>query len=105
MGPHVPYRLMRACNRAVKINSRLIPKPDQAASEYRLNGGRITDPEDEINDPLFSNSIKIDIRFKSFVRRLTSFDVIFHSVLNGNTSVYVDALTFFIDLTFRLCHS
>lgn len=99
MGPHVPYRLMKMCNKATKIDACLIPQPDQAVSDYRQNGGSITDPEHNIDDPL---SMKKDIRFRSFTERFPSFEAIFYDVVNENASVFVDALIFYIDLTFRL---
>ena len=61
MAAHIPYELMEVGNKATKIDSHLIPQPDQAASDYRQNGGRITDPQDSSNDPLFNDPIKKDI--------------------------------------------
>ena len=105
MAAHIPSQLMSRSNRATKVPSHLIPSSDRAVMEYRLNGGRITDPEDPaIADPL-SDPVKRDIRLESFSKRFPSFDCIFYSVVNENTSVFADALTFFINVTFRLCHS
>lgn len=72
----------------------MIPQPDQAVTDYRLNGGRITDPEQDIKDPLFNSSDKMDIRFQLFTKQYPSFEAIFHSVVNENVTVFVDALTF-----------
>lgn len=105
MRAHIPYQLLRRYNQAARVNVQLIPGPEQAVREYRLNGGRITDPRIDINDPLFNNPVKIDMRFQSFNKRFPSFETIFNHVSNENISLFVDALTCFIDLTFRLCHS
>ena len=105
MAAHVPFELMKMGNKATRINTHLIPQSDQAVSDYGLKGGRITDPDYDINDPLFSNSIKIDFRFRSFTKKFPSFEVIFYSIVNENVSVFVDALTYFIALTYRLCNS
>lgn len=105
MGAHVPYQLMQAHNKATRVDTRLIPQAEQAVSDYRLGGGRITDPDQDINDPLFNDMVKMDIRFQSFIKRFPSFEAIFHNLVNENVSLFVDALTYFIDLTFRLCHS
>lgn len=105
MGAHVPYQLMRRCNKATMIDPCLIPSPVQAVHMYRLNSGRITDPDD-FSDPLFNDPVKIELRFQSFAKRFPSFNAIFHSIVNETTPrVFVDALLFFINLTFRLYHS
>ena len=77
---------MKTCNRVKKIDANLIPQPSQAVSDYRLNGGTITDPNLDIEDPLFNNPTKINLRFQSFVKRFPSFDVIFYCIINENTS-------------------
>ena len=104
MGAHIPYQLMKM-NKATTIDPRLIPQPDQAVSSYRLNGGKITDPPQDIDDPLFNNSVKMDIRFHSFTKKFPSFEVIFNSIVNENPSIFVDALMYYINLTYRLCNS
>ena len=60
---------------------------------YRMNGGRLTDPDD-VGDPLSGFSEKQDRRLKSFVKKYPSFDDIFHSVANENGSTFIDALHF-----------
>ncbi len=105
MAAHIPYELMEVGNKATKIDSHLIPQPDQAASDYRHNGGRITDPQDSSNDPLFNDPIKKDIRFNSFTKRFPSFEVIFYNTVNENPSIFVEALAYYITLTFRLYNS
>lgn len=79
-----------------------MPQPQQAADEYRSNGGRLTDPDHIIKDPLFNDAAKIEIRLHTFVKRYPSFDTIFHNLVNGNNVMFKDALKFFIDVTFRL---
>lgn len=103
MNAHIPYRLMQKCNKAVKIDQHLISS-DDAMYMYRMNGGRITDPDD-ISDPLYGSSEKRELRLQSFLKKYPSFNIIFHSVANENGSIFVDALLFLINVTFRLFHS
>ena len=105
MPSHIPYHVMRRNNRATVVDASLIPCPQEAVNQYRLNGGRITDPEYDIQDPLFNDPLKSDIRFRSFTKRFPSMDSLFHAVVNSNASAFIEALIFFIDLTFRLSHS
>lgn len=105
MVAHIPHQLLYKCNKAAKIDKHLILHPDEAVNMYRLNGGRITDPEDTAADPLSNNFEKAELRFQAFVERFPSFDVIFYSIANETPSVFEDALLFFIDLTYRLSHS
>lgn len=102
MQAHVPERLMRKSNMAKKISPHILPLPQQAANEYRLNGGTITDPDQDVTDPLFNNSEKIEIRHRSFINRYPSFDIIFQNLVNGESCMFKNGLKFFIDLTFRL---
>ena len=52
------HQLVYKCNRAAKIDSSLIPYPDEAVNMYRHNGGRITDPVDTAADPLSNKHSK-----------------------------------------------
>ena len=102
MPSHIPYHVMKRDNRATVVDAGLIPNPEEAVHQYRLNGGRITEPENATQTPLFNDPTKSDIRFQSFTKKFPSMDGIFHNVVNGNVSIFVDALNLFIDLTFRL---
>lgn len=60
MGAHIPQRVMKMNNKAQKVGSHL-PRPEDAVEQYRLNGGHITDPEQNILDPLRDNPIRISL--------------------------------------------
>jgi len=60
--PHVPERVMRVNNRVKRISPHLLPQPQHAVQQYRLNGGQITDPDQNITDPLLNAATKISIR-------------------------------------------
>lgn len=102
MHAHIPERLMRNNNRAKKISPHFLPQPQEAANDYRLNGGTITDPDQNITDPLCNTSDKIEIRHQSFTNRYPSFDIIFQNLVNSESSMFKNGLKFFIDITFRL---
>lgn len=104
MGPHIPLRVMRCMNKAKKISSHILPQPEEAVAQYRFNGGRITDPEQNIRDPLHGDITRINIRSQSFAGEYPSFEPIFHDVANGNGLIFSEALRFFIDRTYRLSH-
>lgn len=102
MGAHIPYRVMRNENKAPKISPDLLPKPEDAAEQYRVNGGQITDPEQNVRDPLHGDTTKINMRSQSFIEKYPSFERIFYDVVNDNGTFFNEALRVFIDLTFRL---
>lgn len=67
MQAHVPQLVMRRNNKAKKISPHLLPLPQDAVQQYRLNGGRITDPDQNSTDPLLNSVSKINIRFQSLI--------------------------------------
>ena len=66
MGAHIPYKMMKSGNKARRISPYLLPSPDIAAEQYRLNGGHITEPEQTIKDPV-QDAIKISMRSRAFI--------------------------------------
>lgn len=102
MGTHIPLRVMRNTTKARKIDCQLLPSPGDAAAQYRLNGGHITDPEQNVTDPLHDDSIKLTIRAQYFSNKYSSFEPIFYDIVNHNGALFTEALKMFIDITFRL---
>ena len=92
-------------NRARKIPQSLLPSTDQAVQLYRGNGGRLTDPAPFGSDPLASNHDRQHIRDQAFRERFPSFDFVFHRLVNGDSSLFRQALLFYIDITKRLASS
>ena len=64
--------------------------------------GQITDVHPFGVDPIADNQQKCSTRMSSFTEYYPSFDLIFHQVVNGNDSIFQEALEFFIDITYRL---
>ena len=77
MPAHIPVEVMKEGNRVTRIDPALIPRPQQAIDDYRLNGSTITDPDIDFKDPLFDDPVKIDLRSQSFAKRFPFFDNIF----------------------------
>lgn len=100
----VPDALMRRDNRARPIDIQLLPSTSEAVHQYRINGGTISGPCSFGTDPLENNAWKKDVRFQSFCSKY-SFKSLFCDVSNGCGSSFSEALTFLIDVTYRLAHS
>lgn len=105
MKAHVPVQVMKKTSKAKMINPNLLPQPQDAVHQYRLNGGSITDPDLSITDPLCTLYSKRDIRLRTFNEKYPSCEHIFHSVVNGNKLIFIDAVKYFIDITHRLSSS
>jgi len=96
---------MRTNKKIEPVDEANIPSASQAVSEYRLSGGRITDPDSNCCDPLHNDVSKQTIREQAFSQQFPSMETIFHSVVNNNDEVFRQAIKFYIDITFRLLNS
>lgn len=96
---------MQRDNRASPIPLSILPTPNQAVQAYRSNQGNLTDPEPFGSDPLSADDQKKQIRYDAFVQKYPDIPSIFHQVVNGNTSLFREALLSFVDITYRLTHS
>ena len=67
---------------------------------YESSGGRLSDPAHFGSDPLHGE--RWEIRDQAFRRRYPSFSSICHSVVNGDSLPFKQALLFFTDVTTRL---
>ena len=72
---------------------------------HTYSGGHLTDPQNNCVDPLDGDQIKKDIRESAFSRQFPSLDTIFHTLVNYDCFVFVVAIKFYIDVTFRLANS
>lgn len=100
MSRGVPNRLMEGNNRARAISSSQLPTADEAVQMYQTDGGRLSDPVLFGSDPLSGE--RVDMRDQAFQRRYTSFSRIFHTLVNGDSVLFKQALLFLIDITTRL---
>ena len=100
----VPNKLMLQNNRVAVLDTSLLPSVDQAVSEYHQSGGRLTEPHTFGIDPLSDSPQKALIREESFFRKYPSFDPIFDGMFNENSTLFADALLFFIGISKRLAN-
>ena len=100
----IPNVLMELDNRARKICPLLFPSTTMAISQYNMNGSTISDPCYFGTDPLQNYEAKMTIRREVFDSRYT-FNSLFSDISCCCGSSFSSALTFLIDVTFRLAHS
>jgi len=92
-------------NKARMIDPRVIPTSDQAVQLYEQNGGRLTEPVQFGRDPLECDAMKKTIREQAFQEKYPSLDLMFHQLVNGDTTLFQQALKFYISTTHRLSHT
>ena len=105
MGSHVSNEVMRRNNRTSRIDWRHLPTSAEAVRLYQEDGGRISDETHFGEDPISGDSTKFSIRMRAFTERFPSFDTIFENLVNGNPSLFENALLFYIDVSYRLSRS
>ena len=105
MGSHIPNKVMERNSRITRIDQRHLPSSPQAVTMYREEGGRISDETYFGEDPIRSDTTKCSIRMRAFSERFPSFDTIFEELVNGNPSLFENALLFYIDVSYRLSRS
>ena len=95
----IPHILCQVYNRATPIPSGRLPIPEQASQAYRSRAGTLTDPTPSGHDPLESDSMKKHLWMQAFHSRYSSFDTIFHELVNGKNELFSEALPFYIDIS------
>ena len=94
---------MRNNNRVKVIDPSLIPSVTDAVKEYQQAGGHLRDPHQVGSDPLCV--MKQEIRKQAFSERYTSFQAIFSALVNKDSTMFRNALIFYIDVTYCLSSS
>lgn len=107
MATHIPNRIMAShLDRLPKLNPlSLLPDTMAAVAMYNQEGGNISDGAQFGYDPLDGDANKISIRNQAFNGRYSSFEHIFHQLVNSNSTPFKEALKFYLDVTFRLSKS
>ncbi len=88
-------------NRAKNILPSLLPSVHEAVQLYREAGGGITNEHTFGIDPLSGNLEMQKIRQDSVLQHY-DFNPMFHQLVNGNDSLFKEALLYFVDVTYRL---
>lgn len=92
-------------NRVQQIPASVIPSVEQAVQMYRDNVGTLTDPAPFGIDPLEDNFEKKCIREAAFSSKYSSYETIFHNLVNGEATPFKNALLYYTDITKRLSSS
>ena len=100
----VPIISMRNNNKARPTGPSVVPSVTDAVHMYQqMGGGHLQDPHQVRRDPLCP--AKQELCKVAFCGSYPSFETIFSSLVNGDTTMFRNALKFFIDVTFRLSFS
>lgn len=102
MPTHVPNRVMQSCSRMARIDLQHLPNVSSAVTLYIQEGGTISDGSQFGNDALEGYPRKIQIREQAFTEKYPSFEEIFHQLVNSNSTLFKEALRFYIDISYRL---
>lgn len=99
----IPNLLQSQRNGTTAIHPSEIPSVEQAAQEYRQQGGSIADPQPYGSDPLQDDELLIHRRDELFSERVDSdFSYIFNCLLVGNKAPFGEAILQFISITEEL---
>ena len=106
MATHIPNRVMALhLDQLPKLNPSLLPDTTAAIAMYNQEGGNISDGAQFGSDPLTGDANKMSIRHQAFTERYSSFEDIFHQLVNSNNNLFKEALKFYLDVTYRLSKS
>ena len=94
---------MRNNNRVKVVNPIDLPGVSAAIQMYQQAGGNLRDPHSVGTDAL--TDVKRGIRNQVFSGRYPSFELIFSRLVNGDSTMFRNALICFIDITYRLSSS
>lgn len=98
----IPNVLMHQNDQTVKVDPSLVPTVEDALQMFESNGGHITRFSEFGRDPLAHYPQLIQQRESSFLQFYPDFGPLFHTGVNGNTSLFKAALLCFIHVSKQL---
>ena len=102
LGKGVPDDLMTN-NKAFPLPQRgILPTAAEAVAAYENQGGHLTCPKPYGVDLLANHPGLQQQRLMQLLSRFSSFDTIFHHLVNGQPRLFQEGLQCFIDLTISL---
>ena len=101
----VPNVMMLQDNRTKRLDPAFIPTVDDAVTNYRAQGGQLTDPDELGVDPISCDGNKSKIRQQTFSEKFPSFGIIFDNLVNGQPEMFREGLLFYLNITNRLLNS
>ena len=87
-----PNHLIASNSHTARIDSYLIPLPEEAVRQYQQAGGHITHFSGFGEDPFINNAILSHQREAKFHQRYPNFESLFHELVNGDDSVFREGL-------------
>ena len=96
---------MMSNNQAKHIDPGLLPTVANAVQQYQQQGGHLTDPYQVGRDPLEGNAYKLRVRQEAFSEKYPSFHDILSKSVNGDSSPFKHALSYYISITRRISSS
>ena len=100
--PGIPNQHVYIDNRVRQLNPALLWTGTQAADQ---SGGRVTVESKFGSDPLDGHQALIELRERSFKERHPDMSIIFHSVANNSSAIFIEAYRYFLQLNTRLSSS
>ena len=103
-GPHkgAPADRMRRNDQTSKIPLSTLPTPADAVSQFEQLGGSLTLFPQFGENPLCGKSEWMDLRNAEFTRKYPDFNNIFHQLVNGDDTLFVNGLQYYISISVRL---
>lgn len=103
-GPHkgVPADRMCENDQTSKIPLPALPTLADAVSQFEQLGGSLTPLPQFGEDPLHGKSELMDLRNAEFTRKYPDFNNIFHRLVHGDDTLFVNGLQYFISISIRL---
>ena len=102
LGKGVPNRLMASSMSTGQVDPSAIPNSDKAVQQYHTTGGKLTIYNSFGVDPLCVNSRLCEDRSRRFSANVPDISRVFHTLVNGDNTLFHDGLKLFIDLTVQL---
>ena len=102
LGRGVPCHTMISNNHAIQIDPRLLPDVESAVHDFEETGGQLTIFNSFGEDPLQRNPFLIAQRESEFHRRYPDFGNFFHTVVNGDYSLFHEGLLYLITISNHL---
>ena len=75
---------MESNNRTARVDTWLVPSPEDAVRQYEEAGGHLTHFSGFGEDPLANDTVLIHQRDAEFHQRFPNFDPFFHKLVNGD---------------------
>ena len=96
----IPDKLMEENNMAKRLRPAQVPTAEEAVSLYEQSGGTLTLFGDFGIDPVEDH--QQEQRLQMFQQRFPSYEPLFHRLVNGDNSLFTDAVLCFKEVTFSL---